>query len=85
MDTMGKLETEQKYDAGTSAALPDLQEIEGVDHVAEPVTDQLEAVYFDTPALVLAARRITLRRRTGGADEGWHLKLPAGADQREEI
>ena len=56
-----------------------------MDHVAEPVTDQLEAVYFDTPALVLAARRITLRRRTGGADEGWHLKLPAGADRGEEI
>jgi CHAD domain-containing protein len=85
MDTTGKLETEQKYDAGTSAALPDLQEIEGVDHVAEPVTDHLEAVYFDTPAMALAARRITLRRRTGGADEGWHLKLPAGTDQREEI
>jgi CHAD domain-containing protein len=85
MDTTGKLETEQKYDAGTSAALPDLQEIEGVDHVAEPVTDQLEAVYFDTPALALAARRLTLRRRSGGADAGWHLKLPAETDQREEI
>jgi CHAD domain-containing protein len=85
MDTTGKLETEQKYDVEASSALPDLLEIEGVDHVAEPVTDHLEAVYFDTPALALAARRLTLRRRTGGADAGWHLKLPAGTDQRKEI
>ena len=85
MGTTGKLETEQKYDAETSSALPDLREIEGVDDVAEPVTDHLEAVYFDTPSLALAARRLTLRRRTGGTDAGWHLKLPAGTDQREEI
>ncbi len=85
METTGKLETEQKYDAETSSALPDLREIEGVDDVAEPVTDHLEAVYFDTPSLALAARRLTLRRRTGGTDAGWHLKLPAGTDQREEI
>ena len=85
MEPNRNLETEQKYDAETSSALPDLLEIEGVDRVAEPVTDHLEAVYFDTPALALAARRMTLRRRSGGKDEGWHLKLPAGTDQREEI
>ena len=27
---------------------------------------------------------MSLRRRTGGADEGWHLKIPAG-DGRDEI
>lgn len=85
METTGKLETERKYDAETSSALPDLREMKGVDDVAEPVTDHLEAVYFDTPSLALAARRLTLRRRTGGTDAGWHLKLPAGTDQREEI
>ncbi|MFF2242802.1 CHAD domain-containing protein [Arthrobacter sp. NPDC058130] len=85
MDTTGKLETEQKYDAEASTTLPDLLQIEGVDHIGEPVTDQLEAVYFDTRTLTLAARRLTLRRRTGGTDEGWHLKLPAGTDQRKEI
>ena len=85
MDTSGKLETEQKYDAENSTPLPDLLAIEGVDHVAQPVTDHLEAMYFDTPSLALAARRLTLRRRAGGTDEGWHLKLPAGTDQREEI
>jgi hypothetical protein len=27
----------------------------------------------------------TLRRRTGGPDEGWHLKLPVGAGTRREL
>src|SRR6185437_2041918 len=28
---------------------------------------------------------ITLRRRRGGDDAGWHLKLPAGPDSRREL
>ena len=28
---------------------------------------------------------MTLRRRTGGTDAGWHLKLPAGPDTRTEV
>ncbi|MDO8365136.1 MAG: CHAD domain-containing protein [Actinomycetota bacterium] len=39
-------------------------------------TLQLEATYFDTADLRLARQRVTLRRRTGGDDDGWHLKLP---------
>ena len=30
-------------------------------------------------------RGLTLRRRRGGSDDGWHLKLPAGADSRDEV
>ena len=26
-----------------------------------------------------------LRHRTGGSDDGWHLKLPAGPDARDEV
>jgi hypothetical protein len=37
----------------------------------------LRAVYHDTDDHLLLRSRITLRRRTGGHDEGWHLKLPA--------
>ncbi|WP_211879737.1 CYTH and CHAD domain-containing protein [Pseudarthrobacter albicanus] len=85
MASPGQVENEQKYDADTSTRLPALSDIPGVERVAEPVSDRLEAVYFDTPTLALAARRITLRRRTGGTDHGWHLKLPAGEDRRQEI
>ncbi len=46
------------------------------------------AVYHDTADLTLFRWGITLRRREGGADEGWHMKLPvAGADgsSRDEL
>ncbi len=36
----------------------------------------LHATYYDTADLRLARSHVTLRRRTGGPDEGWHLKLP---------
>ena len=35
-------------------------------------------LYFDTDDLRLARSGATLRRRTGGEDAGWHLKLPTG-------
>ena len=46
---------------------------------------ELDAVYYDTEDFRLAADSLTLRRRTGGDDAGWHLKLPVSADVRDEI
>ncbi|POH73581.1 CYTH and CHAD domain-containing protein [Arthrobacter glacialis] len=85
MASPGGVETEQKYEADAASALPALLDIPGVERVAEPMQDRLEAVYFDTATLALAARRITLRRRTGGTDNGWNLKLPVGLDRRQEV
>ena len=45
----------------------------------------LSATYYDTADLRLLRSRMTLRRRRGGSDAGWHLKLPAGADSRDEV
>ncbi|MEU0675806.1 CYTH and CHAD domain-containing protein [Streptomyces sp. NPDC006172] len=45
----------------------------------------LDAVYYDTADLRLARSAATLRRRTGGPDAGWHLKLPLPGDDRDEI
>jgi inorganic triphosphatase YgiF len=53
--------------------------------VDEPETRQLIADYVDTPALTLAAHGITLRRRRGGPDEGWHLKVPMAKGARQEV
>jgi len=78
------LEIEQKYDVDPNAGWLDLGSLPGVRSVATPTVADLEATYYDTDDLALAARGITLRRRTGGSDAGWHLKLPAGAGKRLE-
>ena len=57
----------------------------GVASVLQPDEQVLDAVYYDTTDLRLIRAGITLRRRTGGEDAGWHLKLPAGTDTRDEI
>ncbi|MFJ9950209.1 CHAD domain-containing protein [Kitasatospora sp. NPDC091207] len=76
------LETERKFDG--TAALPSL-ELPGVAKVVPRDPQDLDAVYYDTADLDLLSRQITLRRRTGGRDPGWHLKLPTDTDSREEI
>ena len=79
-----QLEIEQKFDVDEGFARPDFGELAGVS-AAAPEMHQLSATYFDTADGRLAAGQITLRRRTGGSDEGWHLKLPAGAGARREV
>ncbi|WP_432476134.1 CHAD domain-containing protein [Nocardioides sp. GXQ0305] len=74
------LEREFKYDVDGDYALPDLAGVEGVAAVDPAVETALEATYFDTPDHRLSAAGVTLRRRTGGADEGWHLKLPSAEE-----
>ncbi|MDR6686639.1 CHAD domain-containing protein [Arthrobacter sp. 1088] len=85
MATSSNVEAERKFDVDPSTPLPTLDRIDGVARVGEPVAHSLEAVYFDTNDLALAARGITLRRRTGGPDAGWHLKLPHSPGRRTEI
>ena len=81
----GSLEVERKYAVGAGFVLPDLSSVPGVAAVTGPRTYHLTAIYLDTPGLDLAAAKITLRRRTGGTDAGWHLKLPAGEGARREV
>jgi CHAD domain-containing protein len=78
-------EVERKYQVDPSTIMPSLAEVPGVASVSQPVEHHLEAAYFDTAGVDIARRGITLRRRTGGDDAGWHLKLPGGADTRTEV
>ncbi len=78
-------EVERKLDLGVDLPLPSVQQLPGVAEVAEPASCDLEAVYYDTPHLALATAGITLRRRLGGEDAGWHLKVPVGPDHRREV
>jgi CHAD domain-containing protein len=77
-------EIERKYEMGDDLCLPDAGELLGA-KVDPAETQVLDAVYFDTPDFRLIRAGVTLRRRVGGADAGWHLKLPVGGDHREEL
>ena len=79
------LETEQKYDAAADFVLPDLSGLDGRAKATGRHRYYLSATYFDTEDLDLIKNRITLRRRVGGPDEGWHLKLPVRKDTRQEV
>ncbi|MFC7220267.1 CHAD domain-containing protein [Streptomyces polyrhachis] len=78
-------EIEHKYEAADGQRLPDLRKAAGVERVEESGPFALDAVYYDTADRRLAADGITLRRRTGGDDAGWHLKLPVAPGVRDEI
>jgi CHAD domain-containing protein len=78
-------EIERKFAVTEGSVSPSFDGLAAVAAVDRSPTQHLEAVYFDTPDQALAAHKITLRRRTGGLDAGWHLKLPAGSDARTEI
>ncbi|MGW2020256.1 CYTH and CHAD domain-containing protein [Streptomyces sp. NPDC001927] len=80
-----KREIERKYEATARTELPDLTRAPGVASVEDRGVAELDAVYYDTPDLRLAADSLTLRRRTGGGDAGWHLKFPVASGIRDEI
>ena len=78
-------ETEIKYDVPAGADLPALDDLPEVARTLGPALEQLEAEYYDTDDLRLIRAGVTLRRRRGGDDAGWHLKLPTGPDSRREV
>ena len=84
-ETSRYTETERKFEVVESTVTPSFDGLSSISRTERSPSQQLDAVYFDTPGRDLARHRITMRRRTGGPDEGWHLKLPAGPDTRTEV
>ncbi|MFD6984127.1 CHAD domain-containing protein, partial [Streptomyces sp. NPDC059956] len=84
-----KREIERKFEFRSTKAgrrgVPDLTGTAAIAAVTDQGTAELDAVYYDTPDQRLAADGLTLRRRTGGKDAGWHLKLPVAPGVRDEI
>jgi CHAD domain-containing protein len=71
-------EVERKFRVHGLYRMPSLLTTGAVADLTELPELTLDATYYDTSDLRLAREGVTLRRRLGGHDEGWHLKLPAG-------
>jgi len=83
-------EIETKLEIAPDAKLPSLSKRRrlaavGIAGAAEPQSYHLDAMYYDTSGLDLLRSKMTLRRRTGGPDAGWHLKLPSVQGARTEV
>ncbi|MEH0980733.1 CYTH and CHAD domain-containing protein [Micromonospora sp. CPCC 205556] len=78
------VERERKYAGGEGFVLPDLTGCGGVTTVSDATALDLDAVYLDSADLRLARSGYALRRRTGGHDAGWHLKVGAAGGARTE-
>jgi len=68
------LEIERTYDVDAGTPLPDWARLPGVAVVGAPEPRELDAHYLDTTDGALGRARVALRRRSGGPDEGWHIK-----------
>ncbi len=68
------LEVERKYDVEDRTPVVDWTRLPGVAAVGEAEHRDLDARYLDTPDGALGRALIAVRRRTGGPDEGWHIK-----------
>ncbi len=77
-------EREVTFDVDDGWEVPDLGDVVPEGGRVETATHELVATYVDTESSTLRLLGITLRRREGGPDAGWHLKVPAD-DARTEI
>lgn len=73
-DAERTLEIERKYDVGDETPIPDWRDLAAVTTVDAPERRALDARYLDTDDGRLGRAAVALRRRTGGPDEGWHIK-----------
>ncbi|WP_221583926.1 CYTH domain-containing protein [Microbacterium sp. G2-8] len=79
------VEVERKFDVRPGTPVPDWTVVPGVVSVSDGEVRHLDALYLDTPDLALAQKGVALRRRTGGPDEGWHIKGPLVDGGRTEV
>ena len=76
-------EREDKFDVDLGFVVPELVDLLPEGGRLETATYALDNTYYDTLEGDLGRMRLTLRKRTGGPDAGWHLKMPAGLARTE--
>ena len=80
MTSPATVEREVKLGVWPGYALPDFSNVIDGIRVGESEEQRLVAIYYDTPALHLLRRGVTLRFRRGEQPDGlWTAKLPTGA------
>lgn len=79
------VEVERKFDVDPDTPVPAWTDVPGVASVSPGEPRHLDALYLDTAGLDLARAGVALRRRTGGPDEGWHIKGPLVDGGRTEL
>ena len=71
-------EQEDKFEVDSNWVLPRLTGLVPDGGRLDQETRKLDNTYFDTPGAGLRIFGITLRRRVGGSETGWQLKVPSG-------
>ena len=76
-------EREDKYEVDTDWVLPQLADLLPDGGRLDHEVRKLDNTYFDTPGAGLRVFGVTLRRRVGGSETGWQLKVPSGTARTE--
>src|SRR3954452_10850645 len=77
-------EVQHRYAVDPARVFRTLADLDGVSSMGQPVERALATVYFDTAGFDLARHGATLVRRTGGDDDGWHLRVSRRQDSPSE-
>ena len=77
---MQHVETEFKFRVPTDFVMPSFPQSLGTWN-SEPIRN-MDATYWDTTDATLLRWGITMRLRTGGGDDGWHVKIPTSTHEK---
>ena len=76
-------EREDKFEVDPDWVMPQVKRLVPDGGRVEREVRKLENTYFDTPGAGLRLFGVTLRRRVGGSETGWQLKVPSGTARTE--
>jgi CHAD domain-containing protein len=76
-------EREDKFEVDPNWVMPQVMRLIPDGGSLDEEVHRLESTYFDTPGAGLRLFGVTLRRRIGGSETGWQLKVPNGTSRTE--
>jgi inorganic triphosphatase YgiF len=76
-------EREDKFEVDPDWVMPQLMGLVPDGGQLDQEVRRLDNTYFDTPGAGLRLFGVTLRRRVGGSETGWQLKVPNGTARTE--